>query len=122
MEINLESAEENSIQSYDEKSITINGLQYTSSILVSRDTIETNWPIQHVTELSIENVNQLLNINPEIIIIGHQELDSQIPLPVLSFLSQKQIGMECMHIGAACRTFNVLLAEQRNALLGIIKK
>ena len=41
-------------------------------------------------------------------------------MPVMHYLSKQRIGIECMSIGAASRTFNVLLGEGRRVVAGII--
>ena len=40
----------------------------------------------------------------------------------MSLLSQQRIGIECMSIGAACRTYNILLSEHRAVVAGFIFK
>ncbi|MDF1758069.1 MAG: MTH938/NDUFAF3 family protein [Legionellaceae bacterium] len=120
MEITLDIAEPNSIKSYDEKSITIAEQSYHNSIIVSKDTIHDKWPIQSISDISTENIQPLLSEKPEIIIIGHSEPNKQIPGNILAMLSKERIGVECMSVGAACRTFNLLLAEHRTVMFGYI--
>lgn len=121
MEIQLESPDPHAIQSYTDTSITVNGIVYQDSIIVSKDTIQTAWPVHSVLELCETNITTLLDQNPEIILIGHSERSVQVPIGVVSFLSSRRIGIECMSVGAACRTFNVLLSEHRAVVLGYIK-
>lgn len=120
MQIKLESLELHSIQSYNEKQIRVNGVDYASSVIISKDKINPQWKINSVLELDPNNLAPLLESNPEVIIIGQQKLSEQIPKSVISFLSSLRIGIECMSIGAACRTFNVLLNENRLVVVGII--
>ncbi|HAU0934786.1 TPA: hypothetical protein JBH70_12550, partial [Legionella pneumophila] len=54
------------------------------------------------------------------IIIGHLQTGKTLPVTLISQLSQKRIGIECMSIGAACRTYNVLLSEHRAVVAGFI--
>lgn len=61
-----------------------------------------------------------MQVKPEIIIIGHENPGKFPPMEFMSHLSQLQIGMECMSIGAACRTYNVLLSENRAVVAGFI--
>jgi uncharacterized protein len=120
MEIQLESPDPHAIQSYTDTSITVGGVLYDHSTIISKDTIQTAWPVHSVSELCENNIAALLEHNPEIVLIGHAEHGKQIPISVVSFLANQRIGIECMTIGSACRTFNVLLSESRAVVLGYI--
>lgn len=120
MQINLESSDKHTIQSYSDSQMMINGVEYTDSLIISRGEIITPWPLHSVLELSEDLIKPLLEQHPEVILIGHRQLDVQIPIMIVQFLAQHRIGIECMSMGAACRTFNVLLGEQRNVVAGII--
>ena len=43
-----------------------------------------------------------------------------LPMALIEYLANQRIGIEIMSIGAASRTFNVLLSEQRAVVLGIV--
>ena len=73
-----------------------------------------------IKELNEKSLEPLLTLEPVIIIIGHQQPGIYVPMSVMQYLSKQRIGIECMSIGAACRTFNVLLNEQRNVVIGVI--
>lgn len=121
MHINLESADKHTIQSYSDSEIKVNHVLYQDSILISRDEIISPWGVHSVEELSNEAIlDSLLKFSPEIIIIGHKQLGTQLPIGVIERLSKLRIGIENMSIGAACRTFNVLLSEQRAVVAGIL--
>lgn len=121
MLIQLEPHEQHSIQGYDAHSVTLkNGQQFHQNLLIMPDQIITPWPVDDLASLSIEHLKSVLAGNPEIILIGHNAATSQQPHDLLAALSQQRIGMECLSIGAACRTFNVLLSEQRKVVLGLL--
>jgi uncharacterized protein len=120
MHINKETPDSNTILSYTDAQITIGTEVYTHSTIISRDQIISPWAITSVAELNEETIEPLLQQNPDIILIGHPSISVSVPIAVLSYLSKKRIGIECMSIGAACRTFNVLLNEQRKVVAGII--
>ncbi|MGV3740666.1 MAG: Mth938-like domain-containing protein [Gammaproteobacteria bacterium] len=119
MEIQLETVEPHTILSYNEHSILVGQTTLSQSCVLSKQAIVTDWPIHHIDELNWDHMKVLLEYKPEVIIIGH----AAGPRALLSFaseLSSQKIGIECMNIAAACRTYNVLLSEQRNVVLGII--
>lgn len=120
MHLNLEKPDKHAIQSYGISEIKINDIVYKQSIVVCRQQILTEWPIKSISELNLEGIDLLVAQKPEIIIIGHQDSGKFAPASIREFLGQKHIGFECMSIGAACRTYNVLLDELREVVLGII--
>ena len=120
MHIQLESHETHTIQSYSETEITINHTPYQTSFIINHNTLITPWPITHVTELNQTLLEPLHALAPEIIIFGTRAPHELLQLDVIQNLHTQHIGVECMSLGAACRTFNLLLGEQRAVALGII--
>ena len=71
------------------------------------------------TELNNEHIDALAEYDPEIVLLGSGER-LQWPDPSLTGqLLEKGIGVEVMDTGAACRTFNILIAERRNVVAGL---
>ena len=120
MQINQEAHDTHSIQSYSDTHITINKTDYNNSLIVSRQRIISPWLISSLTNLTEQLLEPILALEPEVILIGQAKMGVCIPVLLLQYLSKQRIGIECMSIGAACRTFNVLLSEQRAVVLGVI--
>lgn len=118
MQINLESAEPHAIQAYNERVIQINGVSYEKSLIVSKEEIISDLTIKTIAEIDEAFMVLLMRSQPKIIIIGHEQSGRFPPIELISQLSKQGIGMECMSIAAACRTYNVLLGEQR-AVVGV---
>jgi uncharacterized protein len=117
MQIQLEAHEIHTIQAYSETEIKINQIIYHTDLILSRDTLITPWAIQDAATL-------MLNLNPEVIILGTDTPDQLRHLNYFKQLEQslveQQIGMEYMTLDAACRTFNILLGEHRRVVAGFI--
>ncbi len=124
MQIYCETGETFAIQSYSQTQVSINEVMYAHSLIVSKEGILTDWPIKSIMELENKNLEfmlkALMDDAPEIIIIGHENLNVFAPFASRELLTKKQIGFESMSIGAACRTYNVLLSESRRVVLGLI--
>ena len=110
----------NTVRNFEPGKIKINDQYYEKSLLVTAEKIEENWPVFKVDDLNEEKILGLLAYQAEIIIIGsgkqHHFLD-----PMLSLLAaQQSIGIEIMTTEAACRTYNVLLGEDRRVLAALI--
>lgn len=110
----------NTIEGYDACSVKINGQLYHGALIVSAHEIITDWFPPSVKELTIDHLSAFLSLRPDIILIGHKNTSQHPPIALLSALSQQRIGFEIMSIDAACRTFNVLLAENRRVILGLL--
>ena len=62
----------------------------------------------------------LLALEPEIVLLG-TGATLRFPRPALSHcLTQAHIGLEVMDTAAACRTYNILVAEGRRVLAALL--
>lgn len=113
MQISLDAAQPHAIQAYDENQIQINSINYAASVIVSRTEIISDLAIKTVSEMDEHTLECLMRLKPELIVLGHKQTGVFPPMSILTKLSQMRIGIECMSIGAACRTYNVLLSEDR---------
>lgn len=120
MHINQEAREKHSVQAYSDSEIKINEIHYSHNLIICREEVMTDWPIKIIDDLDETHLSPLLVHQPEIIIIGHSQLGKFAPMSIRQTLSKERIGLETMSIGAACRTFNILLGEHRRVVLGII--
>lgn len=120
MQINLETPDKHTIKSYSDSQITVNQTDYCDSLIIARETILSSWPVHSLEELTEDTLKPILELQPEVILIGHSQPNVQIPMQMMLYLTSRRIGIECMSIGAASRTFNVLLGEQRDVVIGIL--
>lgn len=120
MHIQLENNDQYAIEGYSESEVKIDSTIYNQNVIVSKHGIIADWNIRAIEYLDEQNVAPLLTHKPNIIIIGHTSLRKFAPITLLQQLSKDQISLESMSIGAACRTYNILLSEQRDVVLGLI--
>ncbi len=110
----------NTVRAFEPGRIKINDQFYGNSLLVTAERIDKNWTVKKAEELTIKIIRELLNYQPEIIIIGtglqHHLLD-----PILTLTSTQQgVGLEIMTTEAACHTYNILIGEDRDVLAALI--
>ncbi|MDX1838285.1 hypothetical protein DIZ81_10275 [Legionella taurinensis] len=120
MQINLEAHDPYAVEAYSDTAIQINATLYTQSLVVSTHELISEWPVRRIEELSDNTLASLLKHQPEIILIGHGVTGQFAPPAIYQQLTAQRMALECMSIGAACRTYNVLLSEGRRVVLGII--
>ena len=110
----------NAFTGYGSGYVEVNKARHAASLVVSGDRIVTDWPVQAVRELSGDHIAVILELGPEIVIIG---TGARLEFPERALLAPLQaagVGVEVMDTQAACRTYNLLLAEGRNVVAALI--
>ncbi|MGC1523119.1 MAG: MTH938/NDUFAF3 family protein [Steroidobacteraceae bacterium] len=110
----------NLVRAYGNGELRINDATYRSSIIVSASAVLTAPDIGRVEDLVGFDPSRILALDPELVLLGTGQ--RQI-FPDASFRAEflrAGIGFEVMDTGAACRTFNVLVTEQRRAVALLI--
>lgn len=108
------------INGYDSEGIIINQRLYSRSLIVSNHRLLENWPMQDISELSADILAPILDLKPEVILIGTGSTLVFPPVSSYASIIQSGVGIEFMDSVAACRTFNILLSEDRSVVAGII--
>ncbi len=110
----------NSISAYRPGVVTIAGVEYDHSLLVSADRLVPDWPVMSAAELDAERLAEALALGPEILILGTGRR-LRFPEPALyASVAASGTGFEVMDTAAACRTFNILLSEDRQVAAALI--
>ena len=109
----------NTITGYGEGYVMVNGERRSSSVVVLPDRIE-EWPAKRFDQLSTEDFNYLKNLKAEIVLLGTGPRQ-RFPHPRLTAeLAKAGIGLEVMDLQAACRTYNILVAEERKVAAALL--
>ncbi len=100
--------------------IKVNQDNFDAPILISPNKVEP-WQKSGLDEAAIDALIGQLDASLEIVLIGSGEQGEFLP-PVLrnKIREATGAGVEVMDTGAACRTYNVLLAEGRTVVAAII--
>jgi uncharacterized protein len=103
----------NVIRGYGPGTLRINDEVYRTTMIVSSTATRAAPSITSAVELDTTHAAALLELRPEVVLIGTGQRQV-FPAPAFGarFL-EAGIGFEAMDTGAACRTFNVLVSEQR---------
>ena len=109
----------NAITGYGEGYVMVNGERRSSSVVVLPDRIE-EWPAKRFDQLSTEDFAYLKNLKAEIVLLGTGPRQ-RFPHPRLTAeLAKAGIGLEVMDLQAACRTYNILVAEERKVAAALL--
>ena len=111
---------QNSISAYRPGGVTIKGVEYQRSLMVDAEVLIDDWPVPSIDALDRERLAQALALEPEVLLLG-TGLRLRFPEPSLyAAVAGAGIGFEVMDTAAACRTFNILLAEDRRVVAALI--
>lgn len=107
------------IKGYGDRGFTISGGRWEGSVLVFPDR-SLAWYPTSMAEITVDSLAPVLDASPELLLLGCGS--SMLPLPsaLRVLLREAGIKVEIMDTGAACRTFNVLLAEDRRVAAALI--
>lgn len=103
----------NVIRSYSSAEIRIGEHSIRSSCIVTADALITNWPPATLDELKVNHLERIFELRPELVLLGTGAQQRFAPADIRSTFVARGIGIEAMDLGAACRTFNILVQEER---------
>ena len=104
---------QNRIRGYGAGEIRINDTIHHQSLIVGPQALELEDLPANLAVLEARHLDRLLAHTPEIILLGTGSRLVFPPRELMLTVQARGVGMEVMDTGAACRTFNVLLAEDR---------
>src|ERR1043165_1819568 len=109
------------IDRYGEDRFTVSGTVHHGSIIVFTDHTLA-WPVRAITEVTLDSLQPILAVAEalEVVLLGCGARLTQIPRELRQMLRQSGLAAELMDTGAACRTYNVLAAEERKVAAALI--
>jgi len=102
----------NTFSGYGEGYVLINGQRHEGSMIVMPERMQP-WDVAGFDALKEADFEVFLELKLEILLLGTGP-KQRFPHPRLTrALAQRRIGVEVMDLQAACRTYNILMAEER---------
>ncbi|MCK9489926.1 MAG: MTH938/NDUFAF3 family protein [Xanthomonadales bacterium] len=108
------------IRWYRADAIAVGDQELQHSFAVIGERLLRDWPVTEVSTMATADLDVLLAAGPELILIGSGLRQRQLPPPVLYHGLSQGVGIEVMGNDAAARTYNLLLAEDRNVLAAFV--
>ncbi len=108
------------IEGYEPGRIRIDGRFFDSGLILTPRRILPSWGPRVVADLTEEHIDALLTLDPQVILLGTGARQVFPTLPLLSRALTRGMGIEVMDTGAACRTYNILMAEGRQVVAGLL--
>ncbi len=79
-----------------------------------------DWPPRGVEELGIEHLATIFELAPEVVVLSTGATQKFPRAALRAEFATRRIGLEVMEVGAACRTYNVLVGEERKVVAAIL--
>ena len=108
------------ITGYDDSGVEINAQPFGKSLIVMPETAPRDWDVSAFEQLTEAHFAQILADRPDVVILGTGARQRFVHPKLSAALTMSRIGLECMDNKAACRTYNILMAEGRKVTLALI--
>ena len=100
--------------------VMVNGERFDRSIVVLAEEVRSDWAVNGFEGLQETHFDYFLSLKPDVLLLG-TGATQRFPHPRLyRALTAAGIGVECMDTPAACRTYNILVAEDRKVVAAIL--
>ncbi len=120
MQLDLEKNSGIFIRSFQPGELRVGALTMNAPVILTPQEILTDWSPPAIEALSIADFHRALAVDPEVILLGTGPMQAFPPTPLVTDILRRGIGFESMATAAACRTFNVLAAENRRVVAALI--
>jgi uncharacterized protein len=113
-------ARTNVIRAYGTGELRVGENTYRDSLIVTASALIEHWRPTRMDELQTADLEPVIALMPAVLLIGSGTRQQFPDRAVLAALYAARIGFEIMDTGAACRTYNVLVAEGRDVAAALI--
>jgi len=109
----------NTFTAYGEGYVMVNSQRFESNLIVLPEKI-LPWEVVDFSALKESDFQIFFDMNLEILLLGTGP-KQRFPHPRLGqALAAKRVGIEAMDLQAACRTYNILMAEERRVAAALL--
>jgi len=105
---------------YADDHVLVNRERFDTSIVVSAEVVHTDWGVEDFDTLNEAHFEYFLTLKPEVLLLGTGARQRFAHPRLYRALTNAGIGVECMDTPAACRTYNILVEEDRKVIAAIM--
>ena len=110
----------NPITRHEAGCVWVGSTPFRHSVLVPWRGEVLHWDAATLADLQAAHFERIAALQPEVVIVGSGARLRFVAPALLRSLYAQRIGVETMDTAAACRTYNVLVAEGRNVLAALL--
>jgi uncharacterized protein len=110
----------NAFTGYGAGYVMVNNRRIERSVVVLPDRIVSDWAATTFEALAPAHLAALAELGCEIVLLG-TGAQLRFPRPeLMREFTRSGAGLEVMDVGAACRTYNILLSEERKVAAALL--
>jgi len=100
--------------------VQVNDQRFEQPVIVTPVQVLSDWSARSFDTLTEADFGHFLVLQPEVLLLGTGSQHRFAHPQLYRALTAAGIGVEFMSTPAACRTFNILSAEDRKVVVGIL--
>ena len=108
------------ITGYDFGWVEINKQRYSDNLIVLPNQLIQVWKPTNFQSIQAKDFEEVAALKPDVVLLGTGAQHQFIHPKLCAALTKVGISPECMSTSAACRTYNILMAEGRNVAAMLI--
>lgn len=109
------------IRAISEQGIRVGDEWYEGPLILSAETLIGNWSVGGIGDIDEAALGPVFDLDPEIVLLGTGPRQIFLPAELMMNFYSRGIGVEVMATPAACRTFNVLVSEERRVVAALLR-
>ena len=119
MQLTRDTSVVNLIRAWEPGRIRIADRWLAGNLIVGTDQVIEGWTTARADALTVLDLEPALALEPTIIVLGTGTERLLPDIELMAAVAARSVGLEIMSTPAACRTFNVLLQEQRRVVAAL---
>lgn len=114
MKFTLDSRDDlNLIRGYGPGEVRIGELVQRAPCIVTAQQLLLDWQARDVATLGLAQLDAIFALTPDVVLMGTGAKQTFPAREIRQAFAARRIGLEVMDLGAACRTYNILVQEER---------
>jgi uncharacterized protein len=103
----------NLIRGYSDGEVRINELVQRAPCIVTAQQLVLDWQARTIGTLGLADLEPIFALQPDVVLFGTGPKQIFPERAIRQAFARRKVGLEVMDLGAACRTFNILVQEER---------
>jgi uncharacterized protein len=108
------------IRSYSASEVRVGDRTFPRSCIVTPDSVIEDWRPASIEDLTETDLDPVFAAQPHIVLLGTGAAQRFPNTSIRGAFARRGIALETMDLGAACRTFNILVQEERRVCAALL--
>ena len=107
------------VRGYGGGEIVIGDQHIRGPVIITPQRLVLDWNASSLQQLTEVQLAALFALQAEIVLLGEGQIQATPSAWLRSSFRSRGVALECMNLGAACRTYNILANEERSVAAGL---